>query len=99
MNKQEYDAKIKAINEYANKQKVVAAKKYALTNNDISIGEFVCDHIGLILVDKISVGRGYGAEYPECVYYGVEYTKKRQPRKDGARRGAYQSNLITLKGL
>jgi hypothetical protein len=96
MNKEEYDAKIQYIGEQAAKQKSIAARDYALTNSVVNVGDFVCDHLGFVLVDKIDVTESYYSKYPECVYSGVEHTKKMVPKKKNQRRSIYQTNIPTI---
>ena len=71
--------------EFLCKRKALAAE-YALANNTVAIGDMVIDRIGRVKVDKIVVD---GISDPCCVYYGVEYTKKGIPFKNGKRRGVY----------
>ncbi|GAG11249.1 unnamed protein product, partial [marine sediment metagenome] len=55
-----------------------------------AIGDFVTDHIGKVLVEKILTA---GGDNPQCVYRGSEYTKAGKPRKDRSKRDVYQCNL------
>lgn len=94
MNTEEFKTKNSNLEHQLKRSKSRLAKEYAFSNNDISKGEFVCDSIGKILVDMIQVTYSFGSSLPECVYTGIEYTKKDKPMKSGSRRSVYQSNLI-----
>lgn len=92
MNLIEYREKISEINASANKEKRIAAKEYALSNNYVKVGDIVEDHIGMVLVESIKI---YISDPPQCVYTGRELTKARKHRKDGKIRDAFQQNLVT----
>ena len=66
------------------------AKKYALSNNPVQIGDMFTDHIGTIKVEKIGI---YNlCPQPSCIYYGPCYTKYGKPFKSGEKRDAFQVN-------
>lgn len=68
-------------------------KSFALSRNKIKIGDFVIDHIGKVLVEKIKISIDLqGVAY--CSYYGSSYTKAGKPRKDGERRMVHHMNVI-----
>ena len=92
MNIEDYKNKIALIEKEAESRKQAVHKQYALENNDVNIGDFVEDSMGLVLVEKIRFSIGFRG-IPGCVYFGAEYTKKRLPRKDGSKRGVWQCNL------
>lgn len=66
---------------------------FALSHNRVTIGDFVTDKLGVVLVDKILVR---GGEVPVCVYRGLEYTKQFKPKKREQIRDLYQSNLVSI---
>ena len=67
------------------------AVEYVHTNNSVSIGDLVRDHIGTIKVRVVLVS---GLQHPECVYRGVQYTTRGIAFKAGKERDVYQSNLL-----
>lgn len=93
MNITDYKAKIASIEERARKEKIRADREYALGNNDVSVGDFVVDYNGVVLVEEIRFSITHNSA-PYCVYFGTEYTKKMKPRKDGSKRSVHQVNLI-----
>ena len=70
------------------------AKDYALANNpNIKVGDTVEDHIGKVLVEKITFSMG-GFGYMPCLnFFGIELKKDGTPRKDGSKRTVVQVNL------
>jgi len=83
--KTEYDKKVRELN-----------KEYALSNNKISIGDIITDHIGSIKVEAICITTPFGRDNPCCLYSGTEYTKSGKPFKNGSKRKVYQFNLIKV---
>ena len=71
------------------------AKEYAFSNNPYKIGDVVIDKIKTIKIEKIQFTLGGFQSTPECVYTGIELTKKGDPNKKGNKRSVYQSNIIT----
>ena len=67
--------------------------EFANANNTVKIGDIVCDHIGSVLVDEMGYHSPGWNQLPGCTYSGFELKKDLTPRKDGARRTVYQSNL------
>lgn len=72
------------------------AKQFALSNNTVVIGDIITDHIGSIVVSKISVSIGsltmYGS-MPQCVYDGIELLKSGKENAKGKTRSVWQSNI------
>lgn len=67
-------------------------KDYANSNNTVLVGSIITDDLGTIIeVDRIGV---YLSDPPCCFYWGQEYTKKMEPRKDERRAKVYQSRLV-----
>ena len=78
--------------EYHLKQKEVM-REYCNANNPYKIGDKFTDHIGTILIEKISYS--YSIQFsgtPSCVYFGTELNKNGQPNKRNKKRNAWQSN-------
>lgn len=65
--------------------------EFALKNAIHAVGDITTDHIGSIKVTGIGCAN-YGD--PQTIYYGIELKKDLTPRKDGAKRWVYQSNII-----
>jgi hypothetical protein len=68
--------------------------KYALSNNTIKVGDIITDHVGSIKVSEINVATPFGSKLPCCLYNGVEYTIKGEPKKNGGVRDVWQCNLV-----
>jgi hypothetical protein len=68
--------------------------KYALSHNTVKVGDIVTDHIGCVKVEEINVATPFGSKLPCCLYKGMEYTKKGEPKKNGGIREVWQDNLV-----
>jgi hypothetical protein len=90
MTLEEYKGLIIQINKEANLKRLQVGRKFAISNNTISIGDKITDHIGSIIVQKITV---YHSEIPQCVYDGVEINKNGKENKKGKTRAVYESNI------
>ena len=78
MNIEEYKQKLLDIRLNAEKEENHLIREYALTNNPVSIGDTIEDHIGKGLVEGVAVTLNhYGDRLPLCVYRCLELTKKR----------------------
>lgn len=53
-------------------------KKYALSNNTVKLGDIVTDHMGSVLVTKISVNY---SEVPSAVFHGRVLRRDLSPTK------------------
>lgn len=107
MTKQEYDEKLKVIEENYDLLKKDLYKNFAFANNPYKVGDIITDHIGSIKIEKIRFKRPpynflptspecvyEGIELlPQCVYEGIELTKKGEPKKNESRRIVYQDNI------
>lgn len=91
MTKQELNAKIKAIELEADRQKNLAYKQYVAENAKYKVGDVVRDATDAIRVEQVrfSVYRNLS-----IYYWGVLLTKKGVPRKDGERRAIYEERII-----
>lgn len=90
MNKNELEAELRRLEAKHQETRSDAIRDYCLKNNTVKVGDVFTDHLGSVLVDKIGFHYGFGKAC--CTYYGVELTKKLEPKKNGSRRVAYQSN-------
>lgn len=92
-----YRAKKKAIESDCHKKIEALARDYALENSSVITGDIVTDNIGSIIVEKVKYTMGVSTRAPECCYWGIELTKKMNPRKDGSKRLVLQSNLLNFQ--
>ena len=95
MTKEEYKSKVIEINNDRELKLKSLAKEYALSNNPYKIGDVVIDNIKTIKIEKIQFTLGGFQSTPECVYTGIELTKKGELNKRGNKRSIYQSSIIT----
>lgn len=70
---------------------------YALSNNEVEVGDIVIDRCQTLLVDKIQTTLMTRTNKPSCVYSGVVLRKDLRPREDGKRSQVYQINLREVK--
>lgn len=91
MTKQELNAKVKAIELEADRQKHLAYKQYVAENAKYKIGDVVRDATDTIRVERV----GFSVYRDIYIFYwGVLLTKKGVPRKDGERRAIYEERII-----
>ena len=90
MTLQEYKNRLKESEDKHRAEIRALQMEFALKNAIHTKGDIVTDHIGSIKVDAISCV-AYGD--PQAVYHGAELKKDLTPRKDGAKRWVYQSNI------
>lgn len=74
------------------KQKEVM-REYCDANNPYKIGDKFTDHLGTILIEKISYCYTFLVT-PSCVYFGTELNKNGQPNKRNTKRNAWQFNEL-----
>ena len=94
MDIEDYKNKKSVIEHDYNKRLKALAMDFAFSNSSVIAGDIVTDHIGSVLVDHIKFSMSSSSGGPTCVYYGVELTKKMQPKKSGRIRGVWQTNLL-----
>jgi len=94
MTEQEYLDEIKIIERKAKNDKYEAAVRYVFSNQSNKIGDVVSCSSFTIKVDSLEAGFSFGANIPECKYYGECLTKKGQPRKDGQRGTIGQGAIV-----
>ena len=96
MKKNEYLAKLQAIELEVNRRKSDLAHEYACANNPRRVGDVAEDHLGFVRVEEISIHISYEDNLPECIYHGAVLTKKLVPtKKKDNRREVYQCNLVS----
>lgn len=93
MTNEEMKQKIAHIERVASLQKKAVYREFVLSNAKYKIGDIVGDATDIIRVESISYSEYHGdiAIY----YYGPLLTKKGEPRKDGAKRAVFESNIKT----
>ena len=90
MNIDEYKEALRMIENDAKRKKSILSKEYAISNNTISIGDIIEDHIGRIKVGEIGV---YYSDPPQCCYEGVVLREDGHANKKNITRKVYQSNI------
>lgn len=93
MNYDEYIAELNTLTDEFNQKRKELIRKYVDENNPYKTGDKVTDHIGTIVIEKISYSVGlYGK--PEAKYYGLVLKKDGTPKKITERRCVFQSNIL-----
>ena len=94
MTKEIYEARIKEIESNALLLRKQLYKEFASANNPYKIGDIVASNIAIIKIEKIQIVVN-GLKYPQCLYTGVELTKKGEPNKRGLKMSIHQSSIKT----
>ena len=89
--KQRYEQRLKEIESDYQASKKQCAVDYAKEKNIYNIGDTVEDHIGKLIIEKITYYISY--DDPQCIYHGIRLTKANKPIK-GTSQTVYQRNLI-----
>ena len=97
MNLNKYHKLIDEINKKAEKEKTAISRRYAIYNNNVSIGDIVTDHIGKIKVESIKWTYDNFSRLPTCIYQGTKLKKDLSPYKSNITTSIYQSNIIDIK--
>jgi hypothetical protein len=92
-NIENYQGELKALEKEFELRKQNLIKLYAQENNPYKVGDTIRDHIGSIVIEKVSYTTQYGSGFPTCSYYGLELKKDLTPRKDGSKRWMAQFNI------
>jgi hypothetical protein len=90
MEKSTLDIELKKLNEQYELDKKKLIMNYCFKNNPYKIGDKFTDHLGSIIIEQIK----YSSVDFCCVYIGIELKKDGNPRKDGSKRKAYQTNEL-----
>ena len=96
MKKEQYEKKLKELENKFKEDKKLIQTEYALSNNTYTKGDIFTDHIGKIMVERIDVTVNFMG-IPQCVYFGLELKKDGTPKKSNDKRWAYQCNDISNK--
>jgi hypothetical protein len=97
MTKEEYNKKMRSIEENAEKEIDAVRVQYARANNPIKIGDVITDHFSQVTIRVESITfRCSGYRYPYCMYSGTRLTKKGTPFKSAQLRKVPQPNVETL---
>ena len=94
MTKEVYEDKMMEIIRNSELAKKELHKQFAYANNPYKIGDIIKDNGGSIMIERIQVYIG-ASGFAQCVYTGIEYTKKGEPNKKGNKRSIYQNNIKT----
>lgn len=92
MTHEEMKQKIAHIERVSALQKKAVYREFVESNAKYKIGDIVGDATDIIRVESISYE--YHGEI-SIFYYGPLLTKKGEPRKDGAKRAVFESNIKT----
>lgn len=90
MTRLEYDELIKEAEKVFLVKKRDLTKEYVLSNNTVKIDDKITDHVGSIIVDKITV---YISSEPQCMYSGFVINKDGSKSKLNKRIDVFQRNL------
>jgi len=93
MTKEEYLNNLETLSKMHSHSIERLAKKYALSNNDISVGDVITDQLGSIRVKEVSTSTSFTRDLPECIYRGEKCTKKGKPTRGDSNRWLWQSNI------
>ena len=95
MNQDEYRAKLAEVRERHKAELEKLTVEYIMESQPLSVGDFATDHIGTIMVEDIMPCGT--PDHPNCIYFGLQYTKAGKPFKSGAKRKLYRCNLESHK--
>lgn len=102
MTKEEYKERTGSLyKEYQNKQRQLDVE-FALSNNEVKIGDVVSDSCSTIIVEDIRVDSAWAwaGHLPMVYFYGTRITKKFVPFKSGEKATIYNvKNHIKSEGL
>lgn len=94
MERNEYLAKLKEIEEKCKKEKNAFILEFALSNAKFKVGDIIKDHRWIIKIDKISASMITFSGVPDTIYYGVELKKDLTPKKSGERQSIVQYQTV-----
>lgn len=93
MTTEELKEKIAHIERVSALQKKAVYREFVESNAKHKIGDIIGDATDIIRVESISYSEYHGEI--SIFYYGPLLTKKGEPRKDGAKRAVFESNIKT----
>lgn len=93
MTREEFDNMLNELQLEFNESKKALLAKFALSNNTIAVGDVVRDHKGCGRVEKLQATMSSLSKYSEMRYWCLELKKDGTPKKNGAFRWVYQSNI------
>lgn len=96
MNQEEYISKLKTLHETFEEQKKAIYREYALSNNNVQIGDIVITKFIIIYVETIQIHISSFNNLPECVYSGTQLTKKLLPRAINKQNIVYQRDILEI---
>lgn len=91
MTKEEYKERSGQLyKEYEEKQRELDIE-FALSNNNVEIGDIVSDSSSTIIVEsiKVDIAWSWSGHLPSAYYYGTRLTKKLVPFKSGEKATVY----------
>lgn len=91
-----YKEKVKELEKEYESKKLQLMKQFVDANNPYKIGDVVIDHVGAIVVEKITYSLGFNS-FPCAIYFGIELKKDGTPTKELSKRNVWQSNVLLSK--
>ena len=89
----DYEKELAELKNKFKAEKFALAKKYAISNNTVKIGDLITDHIGTIRVEKIKTAI-INSIVPHCNYWGALIIKgSEKPFKRGGKRWTSQRDI------
>lgn len=98
MTREEFDKRLKELELEFDKNKKALFVNFALSNNTITVGDIVKDHIGCAMVTKIGIYCSTYDGYSAMRYSCIELKKDGTPKKKKTMRWVYQSNIKEVNG-
>ena len=94
MNKEEYKIRKNKLKDQYDADKRVLDIEYVNKNNSHKKGDIITDHVGSIKLINLSLAYESFTFMPCATYKGYELKKNLEPKKNGAIRVIWQSNII-----
>jgi hypothetical protein len=86
----ELNDKLSFLEEIYENEKSRLKRFYALSNNNVKIGDIISDKTNTIKVETIGI---YLSSIPQCIYTGIELTKQGLPNKKKTKIKICQENI------
>lgn len=93
MTLQQYRDKVFTLEKELEAKLFALRREYAFSTTPYTVGDIVTDHIGSIIVERMSTVVGRNG-VPQVLFNGPEFTKNGVIRKDGRKRTIWQENLL-----
>jgi len=90
----QYNEKLKKITNDFEEAKKALYIEYGMSQAKFKVGDIVKDSSSIILINKITVSKGFNL--PEPVYRGAELRKDLKPKVNGDRGAIFGNNNVEL---